>query len=148
MKVILLKTIQNLGQSGEIKEVKEGYARNFLIPNGLAKIATDKTLKELENLKAKKMKAEKNKGKKYKGIARKLDNLKLIINAKADESKTLFGSINVNKIAEELKTRGYSIEAKFIKLEQPIKQLGYYDVLIDFGSDEKAKIGLTIEREV
>ncbi|HDQ22701.1 MAG TPA: 50S ribosomal protein L9, partial [Candidatus Uhrbacteria bacterium] len=146
--VILLKTIQNLGQSGEIKEVKEGYARNFLIPNGLAKIVTDKTLKELENLKAKKLKAEKNKGKKYKGIARKLDNLKLIINAKADESKTLFGSINANKIAEELKNRGYSIEAKFIKLEQPIKQLGYYDVLIDFGSDEKAKIGLTIEREV
>ncbi len=148
MKVILQKTVANLGQAGDIKEVKEGYAVNFLIPQKLAKIVTAQNIKDLENLKAKKTKNEQNKGKKYKDMAKKLNNLKLIIKAKAeDEKKTLFGSINVAKIAEELKKRGYDVEAKYIKLDQPIKQLGYYDVLIDFGSDVTAKIGLTIERE-
>ncbi len=148
MKVVLIKTVPNLGQTGDIKDVKSGYAVNFLIPRKLAKIVTEQTIKELENLKVKKTKTEQNKGKKYKDLAKKLDNLKLIIKAKAEaEKKTLFGSINAVKIAEELKNRHYEIEPKYIKLDQPIKQLGYYDVLIDFGSGVTAKLGITIERE-
>jgi len=170
MKVILIKTVPNLGQTGDIKEVAEGYARNFLIPRNLVKIATEQTIKELEGLKVRKLKTVENKGKKYKEIAKKVDNLKLIIKAKASasasdeasasakatadgsadkgkEKKTLFAAIKAENIAQELKKRNYDIEAKFIKLEQPIKQLGYQDVLLDFGSGVTAKIGLTIVRE-
>jgi len=160
MKVILIKTVPNLGQTGDIKEVAEGFARNFLIPRNLVKIATEQAIKELESMKVRKLKAVENKGKKYKEIAKKVDNLKLIIKAKASasasdeasadkekEKKTLFAAIKAENIAQEFKKRNYDIEAKFIKLEQPIKQLGYQDVLLDFGSGVTAKIGLTIVRE-
>jgi len=161
MKVILIKTVPNLGQTGDIKEVAEGFARNFLIPRNLVKIATEQTIKELESYKVRKLKAVENKGRKYKEIAKKVDNLKLIIKAKAsasapqsgasadkeDKKKTLFAAIKAENIVQELKKRNYDIEAKFIKLEQPIKQLGYQDILLDFGSGVTAKIGLTIVRE-
>jgi len=147
MKVILIKTVSNLGQTGDIKEVAEGFARNYLIPQGLVKIASEKALKELESLKARKLKAVGNKGKKYKELAKKINNIKIIIKVKADEKKTLFGSVNAQKIAEELKNRNYNVEPKYIKLDQPIKTLGYYDVNLDFGSGVTAKIGLTIIRE-
>lgn len=148
MRVILVKTVPNLGQIGDIKEVSDGYARNYLIPRGLVRIATEKAIKELESLKVRKLKSVENKGKKFKELAKKLDNIKIIIKVKADEKKTLFGSVNVQKIADELKNRNYNIDSKFIKLDQPIKTLGYYDVMIDFGSKVMAKIGLTIVREV
>jgi len=147
MKVILVKTVPNLGQTGDIKEVAEGFARNYLMPRGLVKIATDQTLKELENIKVRKFKAVENKGKKFKELAKKINNIKIIIKAKADDKKTLFGSVNVSKIVEELKNRGYELDPKFIKLEQPIKILGYHDVTLDFGAGVTAKIGLTITRE-
>jgi large subunit ribosomal protein L9 len=147
MKVILLKNVPNLGQADEIKEVSDGYARNFLLIRGLVKIATDKAIKELENYKVRKLKSVENKGKKFKELAKKLNNIKIIIKAKADEKKTLFGSVNASKIAEELKNRGYELDPKFIKLEQPIKILGYHDVNLDFGAGVNAKIGLTIIRE-
>jgi large subunit ribosomal protein L9 len=147
MKVIFLKTIANVGQSGEIKNVADGYARNFLLPRNLAKIVTDKVLKEMESLKANKAKKKARQAKQYQEIAKKVNNLKLIVQAKADEKKTLFGSINAAKIASELQKRGYNIEVKVIKLEQPIKSLGYYDVALDFGAGVVAKIGLTVTRE-
>ena len=147
MKVILIKTVPNLGQTGDIKEVAEGYARNYLIPRGLVKIASEKALQELESLKVRKLKKVGNKGKKFKELAKKINNIKIIIKVKADEKKTLFGSVNVLKIAEELKNRNYIVEPKYIKLDQPIKTLGYYDVNLDFGAGVTAKIGLTIVRE-
>jgi len=147
MKVILLKNVPNLGRQGEIKEVSDGHARNYLLPQGLVKIATEKAILELEQAKQKKVKLKVNLGKKFKELAKKLDNTKIIIQAKADEKKTLFGSVKAVKISEELKKRNYEVEAKYVKLEQPIKSLGYYDVMIDFGGTVTAKIGLTITRE-
>ncbi|MCX6740441.1 MAG: 50S ribosomal protein L9 [Candidatus Parcubacteria bacterium] len=147
MKVILIKTVPNLGKTGEVKEVSEGFARNYLLPNGLVKIASDATINEMETKKRQQIKKVENRAKKNKEIARKINNIKITIKAKADEKKTLFGSINAVKIAEELKERKFVIDTKYIKLEQPIKSLGYYDVLVDFGTGVTAKIGLTVARE-
>jgi len=147
MKVILIKNVPNLGQSGDIKEVSEGYARNFLLTKGLVRIATEATIKELANLKQQGLKKKERSGKKMKDIAKKVNNLKLIVKAKADEKKTLFGAFSATKIAAELKDRGYDIDAKVIKLDQPIKALGYYDVILDFGAGVSAKIGITVTRE-
>ena len=84
----------------------------------------------------------------FEDLTKKVDNLKLVIKAKAEEEKkTLFAAIKETDIAKELKDRKYDIPAQFIKLEQPIKQLGYYDIMIDFGNELSAKVGLTIERE-
>lgn len=147
MKVVLIKKVPNLGQTGEIKEVSDGYARNFLIPQGLVKIATEAVIKEMETKKNKQQKKSANKVKQYKEIAKKINNLKLVIKVKADEKKTLFAAIRESDIAKELKNRHYDIPAQFIKLDQPIKQLGYYDINLVFSDDVSAKIGLTIERE-
>jgi len=148
MKVILIKTVKSLGQVGDIKEVADGYARNFLIPNGMVKIATEAAISEVEKSKIKKEKKLAQKAKKYVDVAKKVNNLKLIIKAKAeDEKKTLFAAIKAEDISKELKERNYDIPAQFIKLDQPIKQLGYYDIIIDFGNELTAKVGLTIERE-
>ena len=167
MKVILIKNIPSLGQAADIKEVADGYARNFLIPQGLVKIATETAIKELDNQKSKKLKTQDKKAKQYKEIAKKINNLKIIIKAKAsapapadapalagkkatadnDDKNTLFASITANDIVAELKKRKYDIPAEVIKLDQPIKQLGYYDIELDFSEDVKAKVGLTIKRE-
>jgi len=148
MKVVLVKSVPNLGQVGEIKNVADGYARNFLLPQGLARVATEDAINQVEKSKKKKQKAQANKAKQYKEVAKKVNNLKLVIKAKAEkEKKTLFAAIKESDIAKELKDRKYDIPAQFIKLEQPIKQLGYYDIMIDFGNELTAKVGLTIERE-
>ncbi|MFC1598771.1 50S ribosomal protein L9 [Patescibacteria group bacterium] len=148
MKVIIVKSAPSLGQVGEVKNVADGYARNFLIPQGLVRAATEDAVAQVAKSKMKKQKAEVNKTKKYKDVAKKINNLKLVIKAKAeDEKKTLFAAIKADNIAKELKDRKYDIPAQYIKLEQPIKQLGYYDIIIDFGDELTAKVGLTIERE-
>jgi large subunit ribosomal protein L9 len=147
MKVILVKNVPNLGKAGEVKQVSDGYARNYLFPNKLVKIASELTVREMEQKKNSQLKAVENRAKKFKAIAKKINNIKIIVKAKADEKKTLFGSINAVKIAEELKDRNYVIDSKYIKLEQPIKSLGYYDVLIDFSAGVTAKVGLTVTRE-
>ncbi|MDD5341277.1 MAG: 50S ribosomal protein L9 [Patescibacteria group bacterium] len=147
MKVILIKNVNGLGKMGETKEVKEGYARNFLLPNNLAKLATKKTVKELENDRIQREKAAQKQSLKFKEMARKLNNFKLIIKAKADDKKKLFGSVSASKIAQELKERNFEIEPKYIKLEEPIKSLGYHEVALDFGGGVSAKLGLTVARE-
>jgi len=147
MKVILIKNVPNLGNIGEVKQVSDGYARNYLLPNKLVKIASELSVKEMEQKKHSQIKALANRAKKFKEIAKKINKIKIIVKAKADDKKTLFGSINVTKIAEELKNRNYNIDTKYIKLDQPIKSLGYYDVLIDFGAGVTAKVGLTVTRE-
>jgi large subunit ribosomal protein L9 len=147
MKVVLLKKVPNLGQTGEIKEVADGYARNFLLPQGLVKVATEAVVKQLEFKKQKQQKKSANKAKQYKELAKKINNLKIIMQAKADDKKTLFAAVKEADIAQELKNRNYDIPVQFIKLDQPIKQLGYHDINIIFSEDVSAKIGLTIERE-
>ncbi|MBN1326273.1 50S ribosomal protein L9 [Candidatus Falkowbacteria bacterium] len=147
MKVILIKNVDGFGKAGEIKETKDGYARNFLIPQGLVKLASKKSINEFTILQQRKQNMKAKQVKKYQEVAQKINNLKLIIKAKADKNKKLFGSINAAKIAEELRGRHYDIDSKFIKLEEPIKNLGYYDINLDFGGGANAKLGLTITRE-
>jgi large subunit ribosomal protein L9 len=148
MKIVIVKSVPSLGHVGEVKNVADGYARNFLIPQGLVRMATEDAINQVVKIKNKKQKTAGNKIKKYKEVAKKINNLKLVIKAKAEnEKKTLFAAIKAENIAKELKERKYDIPAQYIKLEQPIKQLGYYDILIDFGDEVSAKVGLTIERE-
>lgn len=147
MKVILLKDVKNIGSKNEIKEVKNGYATNFLIPQGLARLATKGVEKELSKIiktEEKKKQAEQDQNK---NIAKKLDNLKIEMKVKADEKKTLFGSVGPKEIAKQLAERGYKVNEKYIKLDEPIKQLGFYEVQIEFAPDLSAKLGITISRD-
>jgi large subunit ribosomal protein L9 len=147
MKVIFIKNVNGLGAVGDIKEVKDGYVRNFLLPKNFVKIADEKTIKEIAIMQASKEITKVKISKKYQETARKINNLKLIIKAKADQKNKLFGSVNAVKIVAELKNHNYDVDSKFIKIDEPIKTLGYHEVKLDFGNGVNAKLGLTVTRE-
>lgn len=127
MEIILIQDIQNLGYKDDIIKVKSGYARNFLIPKGLAINATSSALKvHAENMKQRSHKEEKVKNE-AKEIAEKLNGVSLTIGAKASTKGKIFGSVNTIQISEALKEKGFEIDRKQISIkEELIKEIGKY----------------------
>jgi large subunit ribosomal protein L9 len=146
MKVILSSDLRNLGKKGDLKEVSEGYARNFLIPKKLAEIATPEAIQSLRNIQESKVKQEKVEEESLKKIAFSLQGKKIILKAKSEKEK-LFGSIGKREIAEELKKENFNISEKSIVLEDSIKTIGEKEILIDFGKNIKTKITVAIEKD-
>ena len=126
MELILKEDVENLGFKDDLVTVKNGYGRNFLIPNGLAILATESNKKVLQE----KIKQSQNKQKKAideaNKIVKKLEKLDLKISAKALEGDKLFGSVSSNDISKELAENGIDIEKKFIQLGSSIKKTGNY----------------------
>lgn len=143
MKVILLGDIKNIGKKGDIKDVSEGYARNFLLPKKLAEIATTAAVQK--NIETKnKLAAEKEKElDQVRLVAEKMKALQLQITAPEKNGK-LFGSINAKNIADELRKNNFSVAEKCILLLKPIKEIGDYAIKIDFGHNIAATIKLTV----
>lgn len=148
MKVVLLKDVEKLGREGEIKEVAEGYARNFLIPQNIAKFATDQAILEIEAAKEKKAKSDRLELEETQKVAEQLDGRELFIKVK-EKDGTLFGSVNEKTIAKTLADEGLKIQASNIKLAEPIKEVGDYDVNVslDHGLEANIKIILVPEEE-
>jgi large subunit ribosomal protein L9 len=131
MKVILLKDIKGTGKKGEIINASDGHARNYLLPRGLAKEATDGNVKELEHHKAAEKKKRQEELAAAKAHAAEIEKIQVVFKAKAGEGGRLFGSITNKDIAEELKkTHGLDIDKKKIALEQPIRNLGTTTVTV------------------
>jgi large subunit ribosomal protein L9 len=143
MKILLLKTVNNLGQAGEIKEVSEGYARNFLLTKGLAEIVTRHSERVLIQQKQKKAKLKSLEVRSKKSEIKKLAGKIFAFTLKADEKGTLYEKLGAKKIAEELFKQGYKVESSEIKLEKPIKKTGDYDVVVELAG-EKAAINLKV----
>jgi len=147
MRVILLQNIEKLGKKYDIKEVKDGYARNFLIPKGLAKPATDKNLKWLKVQKEIEAKKAEEELKKVQKIASAIDDLEVIIPVKIGEEEQFFESITAQKISEKLKELGFEIKKSQIDLPEPIKELGEFPVKIKFEHNLEAEIRVVITEE-
>lgn len=147
MKIILLKDIQDIGKKYEIKEVKNGHARNFLIPQGLAKIATRQTLKWLESKKETIEKEVEEDLKKEQKVASDLDGLELNISVKVGEEGQLFESINSQKLSEKLKEIGFDIKKSKIVLEESIKTLGEFPIKISLEHNLEAEVKAIIVEE-
>ncbi|MDO8529778.1 MAG: 50S ribosomal protein L9 [bacterium] len=146
MKVILNGNIENLGAFGEIKEVSDGYARNFLIPQKKAAAATPEAVKRVEKMR-KEITEKEEKGKEnLEKLAKEIQGKKITIKSKAKKGK-LFGSVTVKDIAEELKKENFSINEDAIILEKPIKETGEKEVVIELGKNIKTKILLVVEEE-
>jgi large subunit ribosomal protein L9 len=143
MKIILLKEVQGLGHAGDIKEVSDGYGRNFLVPQGLAAILTMENLKAVEVKKSRKEKAVKSLKKNKDKLAKKIFGKKFEIKVKADETGTLYAKIDAKAIDSELNKQGYKIEASEIKLPEPIKKIGEYEVNLELGG-ESGKIRVEV----
>tara|TARA_B100000700_G_C14419381_1_gene567356 strand:+ start:90 stop:536 length:447 start_codon:yes stop_codon:yes gene_type:complete len=144
MKIILLQTHENLGNVGDIVNVKPGYARNYLFPNRIASAATKQNIKSLEAyLKAQEIKEAKNRVN-LEILSKKLNTLTLKFEVQVGEDEKLFGSITSQMISDELSEQGYTIDKKEINLEEPIKALGNYKVAIDLGYDLETKVKLKV----
>ncbi len=147
MRVILLQDVENLGKKYEIKEVKNGYARNFLIPKGLAKLATEEALKWLETQKEIEAKKAEEELKKIQAIATAIDGQEVIIPVKIGEEGQFFESITSQKISEKLKEIGFEIKKTQIDLVEPIKELGEFPVKIKFEHNLEAEIKIIVSEE-
>ncbi len=146
MKVILLKEVVNLGLAGEIKEVSDGYARNYLIPGRLADILTKHSLAMAEALKFKRERLQLKEKKDKISLAEKLDGQVFSISAKADDKGTLYSKVDAKFISRELAKQNHNISSQEIKLVQPIKKTGEYQVELNLAG-EKVNIKLVISNK-
>lgn len=146
MQVILRKDVQNVGEAGDVVNVKDGYARNFLIPQNFAEIATEGALKNREqNLARIKAKQEKLHQEALE-LSKKIEELgQLELSAKAGESGKLFGTITTKKLAEELNAKlGTDIDRKIISLDAAINKVGEYRMLIKLTSKVRTELAVVV----
>src|SRR5438045_910119 len=140
VEVILRDDVAHLGKIGDVVRVKPGYARNFLLPRGLAVEANRKNLRMLEHDKRViGVKAERE-NKAAEGVASKLEGLKIVVRAKAGEEGRLFGSVTNLDVERLLGERGFTVDRRRIALDEPLKQLGTFPVVVQVGRGIKATI--------
>jgi large subunit ribosomal protein L9 len=144
MKVILRSDVDNLGRAGDVKEVKDGYGRNFLLPRKLATVATEAAMKQWEKGKEKRAKLLAAKQSELKGLAGKIDGVSLSFSRPAGAEGKLFGSVGKSDILKSLKTIGYEVEKEALVLDQSIKQVGDHEVEVRLMPEVSAKIKVTV----
>ena len=147
MKVILIKDIRDLGSVGDIKEVADGYARNFLIPRKYVEAATKNAIRQAEELKIKKEKRAKENLEKAEGVAEKLKGVSVIIKSKTDKSGKLYAAIKGEEISKALKDKGFKIDKNKIVIKETIKEMGDYEVAVSFDHGLEVEIGVVVESD-
>jgi large subunit ribosomal protein L9 len=147
MKVILKTDVKDLGRVGEVVNVKDGFARNFLVPQGLAVEASTKNVKVFEHEKKKIQEMARKLRSGAAGLAEKISAAKIVIKAKAGEEDKLFGSVTSMDIADALKAEGIEIDKKKIQLDEPIKRIGEYTVAIKLHSEISAQLNVQVMPE-
>ena len=147
MKIILNQDISGLGEEGDIKDVADGYARNYLVPNKLAAVYSKASINQLESRRTAIEARKEEKRKQAMGLKEKLEADEMLISMPAGENGKLFGSVNNATIATELEKKGYSIEKKRIEIpDHTIRTTGNYAVKIKLYGQEEAKLRVVIER--
>mgnify|MGYP000609044831 FL=1 len=144
MRVILKQDISTLGRAGDIKEVKDGYARNYLFPRGLVMSATVRSVKEkafLENVQARKVAKRK---KSAEELAAQLNGKEVTLQAKVGEDNKLFGSITNIQVAKQLESMGFAVDRRAIVLDDHIKALGNYKLQVKLHDGVNAQIVLHV----
>lgn len=147
MKVIFIKDLKNQGKKGEVKEVKDGYAMNFLIKNGYALIANEQNLRNLERENKNKLEEDVQKTKKANQIKSEIEKITVTFKAKTGKEDQLFGSISSKQIEKELLNKGYEIDKKSIIIKEPITSLGFHNVEIELYKKIKAKLKVEVVKE-
>ncbi|MFT4771309.1 MAG: large subunit ribosomal protein L9 [Cryomorphaceae bacterium] len=148
MEVILKKDVENLGYQDEMVEVKPGYARNFLVPKGLAVFATSSEKKMLEETVRQRAHKEEKVQKEANAKAAKLENETIKIGAKVGENGKIFGSVNTIQLADALKAAGHTIDRKDIVIKnEPIKEIGTYEAEVTLHKDIKQTIKFEVVGE-
>ena len=147
MKVILKEDVQNLGQQGDVVEVKSGYARNYLLPQKLAILFTKqqkKSIEEAQRVEERKLEREKDQ---LESVLKQVEDLSLSLKMQSEEDSKLFGSVTKLDIVKLLEENGITIDKKYVDLSSPIKTLGEHKVNIMFTKEMSASFTLTVEKE-
>lgn len=147
MKVVLIKDVSGLGRVGEVKEVSDGYARNFLLPGALVKIATAGAVRKAEELKEKYAEQVKRAEQTAKERAEKLSERSVVIKAKADETDNLYAAVHEDEILAALGEDGAGLKKENVKFADPIKTLGEHEVALELGHEQRVKIKVKVEKE-
>jgi len=144
MKVLLCEDIKNIGWLGDIVEVTTGYARNYLLPQGLAAIATEANVKALAKEKAKRAEQRIHQRKRLEQAAAAVDGAEAVLAAKANEQGHLFGSIAARDIAGNLREQGFEVADEIVQLPENIKQVGTTQVTLKYADDLTATVNVVV----
>ena len=147
MEIILRQAVENLGSTGDVVNVKPGYARNYLLPHGLAYEATPGNLKRIQQERDRLDAAENERRTAAQGFAEKLEQVSLTFSARVGEEGKLFGSVTSTDIAAQLEAQGFKVEKRQIDLHEPIKALGVYRVPIRLHADVKPEVRVWVIKQ-
>jgi len=147
VQVILLKDSKKLGKEGDTIEVKDGYARNYLIPQRLAFVATKGSFKRLEEIKRVKAKIEEKKKQDFLKIKEEIEKISLTVTAEAKDDEELYGAINEVQILKLLRSEGIELEKDSLVLDEPIKKLGVYNLKVNVYSGVEATLRVWVVKK-
>jgi large subunit ribosomal protein L9 len=147
MQVILQKDYEQLGKSTQVVNVKDGFARNFLFPRGIALPATAGNMRALEETKKMNEKKEDKRSKTARERAKDIEKIPCTIKVKVGEEDKIFGSVTNQEIAEFLAKEGFEVDRRSIELEEPIRQLGVYTVKVNLYKDVTAQLKVWVVKE-
>ncbi len=147
MKVLLVKDVKSLGKAGEIKEVKDGYGKNFLVAKGFAKVATDEVIEEWKRQQAAKAEEEAKEIARLEELKKRLESVKPVIRKKLGANGSLFGAITNHDVADALKEMGIEVDKKHIHLDHAIKATGEYEADVKLGHGIHAKLKFEVAGE-
>ncbi|MHC4573433.1 MAG: 50S ribosomal protein L9 [Planctomycetota bacterium] len=147
MKVLLCKDVKKLGWLGDIVEVNTGYARNYLLPQGLAKVATEANIRALANEKAQRSEQRLGERKRLEAAAAAVEGAEAVLAAKANEQGVLFGSVGAGQIAANLREQGFEVANEIVELEENIKHVGTHSVTLRFADELTATVSVVVVPE-
>ncbi|MCD6413801.1 MAG: 50S ribosomal protein L9 [Elusimicrobia bacterium] len=144
MKVVLAKNIDGLGEIGEVKEVADGYARNYLMPKNLAMPATPGAIRQIEKRRVLYIEKKGRQLQKAKALKENLQKIEISIVREVHEEKKLFGSVTVSEIVDALKEKGIEIKGSQVAIEEPIKEVGIYNVAVKLHPEITASVKIWV----
>jgi large subunit ribosomal protein L9 len=147
MEIILRQAVENLGTTGDVVKVKSGYARNYLLPHGLAYEATPGNLKRIRQERDRLEAAENERRGTAQTLAERLEQVSLTFSARVGEEGKLFGSVTAADIAQQLEAQGFHLEKRQIDLHEPIKALGVYRIPIRLHADVKPEVRVWVIKQ-
>ncbi|MBM3960356.1 MAG: 50S ribosomal protein L9 [Planctomycetes bacterium] len=147
MELLLKQNVEHVGRIGDVVKVKPGYARNYLLPRGLAAMVTKTNVAEIERARAAAMAEEVQRVAGLKDLATKIAEASVTIEGRANAEGHLFGSVTSSNVAAALREKGLPVEDKQVRLENPLKEIGVYDVLVHLHADVEAKVKVWVVQQ-
>ena len=144
MKILLSEDVENLGYLGDVVEVKDGYARNYLLPQGVGVVPTEANIKSLANAKSKASEKRRVTLDRLETVAKAVEGAEAVVAAKANEQGHLFGSVGQHDIAGNLRDQGFEITDDMVKLAEHIKEVGTHEVTLKIAAELTAKVSVVV----